>query len=66
MMYSITSTYVYTRDGGWTGYRHVPTFYLDARVQGILNADHAEQIARSILDPFGAHGDKLVITAFAV
>lgn len=45
--------------------RQVPTFYLDERVQGILSADHAVQIAQSIIDPFG-HASKTSITAVQV
>jgi hypothetical protein len=29
--------------------RQMPTFYLDAQVQGILNSAHAEKVARDIL-----------------
>ncbi len=29
----------------------VPTFYLNSNVQGIVSADHAEQIAREVINP---------------
>lgn len=38
-------------DGSWP-LRQVPTFYLDESVQGIVSAEHAEQIAREVIDPF--------------
>jgi hypothetical protein len=37
--------------------RQVPTFYLDAQVQGILNARQAEKVARDILNSASAYGD---------
>ena len=30
--------------------RQIPTFYLDAQVQGIMNIAHAEKVARTILE----------------
>ena len=33
----------------WSSMRQVPTFYLDADVQGITSPGHAEKIAREIL-----------------
>ncbi len=38
--YAVTAT----RNG-----RQIPTFYLDASVQGIMDADHAERIAADIV-----------------
>ncbi len=65
-MYAITASIEYT-DGIWTSTRHLPTFYLDERVQGITSAGHAEMIARDILDPFGMYGgDDLKILAVKV
>lgn len=29
--------------------RQIPTFYLDAQVQGVINCAHAERVARDIL-----------------
>jgi hypothetical protein len=37
---------------GWNTYRHLPTFYLNANVQGILTAEQAVRIAHDIVDPF--------------
>jgi hypothetical protein len=50
-MYAVQARIVREQDG-WTSTTHLPTFYLDERVQGILDEDHAARIARSILDPF--------------
>jgi hypothetical protein len=36
---------------GWKHYHGVPTFYLNSRVQGIMSGEHAEQIARDIINP---------------
>lgn len=36
---------------GWSGVRQIPTFYLNPNVQGIMDAEHAEKIAREILNP---------------
>lgn len=33
--------------------RQVPTFYLNADVQGIVDADHARRIAEDVIDPLG-------------
>ncbi len=39
--------------GYWWRTHQIPTFYLDENVQGIVNKDHAEKIARTIIDPCG-------------
>lgn len=54
-MYAITATVSRTTIDSWTSTRQVPTFYLDESVQGIVSAEHAEQIARGIIDPFGEY-----------
>ncbi len=35
-----------------TSSRALPTFYLDEKVQGITDGDHAARIALTILDPW--------------
>ena len=66
-MYAITASIDYVVPGEWHGTRHLPTFYLDERVQGITSEGHAEMIARDILDPFGMYGgDDLKILAVKV
>jgi hypothetical protein len=45
---------VLTHIGSYTGSRSVPTFYLDSRVQGIVSAEHAAEVAAGIVDPLGA------------
>ena len=63
--YAIGATVREYRDDGWTATRQIPTFYLDANVQGIMSEDQACIIARRILDPLG-QGLALSITAVAV
>jgi len=62
---SVRRTTTDHRGTEWTTTRHLPTFYLDPNVQGILNHEQAERIARSILDPFGTFGDNLSILVIA-
>ncbi len=47
--YAVQAQYVHTSSDGYTSSRQIPTFYLDANVQGIANVQHAERIARDIL-----------------
>lgn len=51
-MYAITAS-VHTQQGEWKGVRHLPTFYLDENVQGIVSEEHAAKIARDIINPLG-------------
>lgn len=51
-MYSIQVT-ITIKEGPWTRSRQIPTFYLDERVQGISDKEHAATIALEILDPTG-------------
>ena len=37
----------------WRGSKGTPTFYLNAGVQGIVNAEHAAAIAADIINPLG-------------
>lgn len=48
-MYAITATALVSFPTGGTTTRQVPTFYLNADVQGIVNEAHAERIARGLL-----------------
>jgi len=54
-MYAVTANVetvaMGTGDREWRGSRQVPTFYLDEATQGIVSPDHAERIAREIIDP---------------
>lgn len=50
--YFVTST-VSWEEEGWTATRSIPTFVLDSSIQGVVDVEHAEKIARSIIDPFG-------------
>jgi hypothetical protein len=51
-VYAVSATLTTSREGG-TSTRGIPTFYLDARVQGILSEESARAVARSIIDPLG-------------
>lgn len=73
-MYSITVSISIVDEDGWQGVRHLPHFMLDERVQGIMSCEHAERIARDIVDPFHKYnigpstphepGTYVLITAF--
>jgi hypothetical protein len=41
------------KEAGWRGTVDVPTFALDVDIQGIRDRDHAERIARRVIDPLG-------------
>lgn len=51
--YYAVNAQVVTEEDGWTSSIGVPTFYLDVDVQGIVSDDHAERIARRVVDPLG-------------
>ena len=63
-MYAITAT-ITTRVKGWTTTHCTPTFYLNSDVQGIRSENHAIEIARDIVNPFGLYDD-VYITAVAI
>lgn len=50
MLYQISGTVVEKRSGGEVTHQ-IPTFYLNADVQGITNAEHAAKIAEGIVNP---------------
>jgi hypothetical protein len=52
MLYVITAQ-ILTSDDEYNGSRQVPTFYLDSALQGIADAAHATDIAKTIIDPMG-------------
>lgn len=47
---------------------HLPTFYLDAQVQGILTESHACKVARDIIMPkgFNPYGYPVNVSAMAI
>ena len=45
----------YGHSSGYSCSAQVPTFFLDAQVQGIVNLEQAEGIAKSVIDPHGVH-----------
>jgi len=50
MFYVINATVLRTTKEGTTVHT-VPTFYLSSDVQGIVDATHAETIAREVINP---------------
>jgi hypothetical protein len=70
-VYAITAT-IATRHtdrygNAWCGSKQVPTFYLDSRVQGITDANHAASIATDVLNLLGTiDPSDITISAVAV
>ena len=50
-MYAVTAVVEYRDEHGNLRSHSLPTFYLDERVQGIVNEEHAERIALDSIDP---------------
>ena len=50
MLYTVTAVATVTL-GNSSKSMQIPTFLLDSGIQGIVSAQHAEKIARDILDP---------------
>ncbi len=50
MFYAVTATVTKKTPEGTTTYQ-VPTFYLNANVQGIVDAAHAARIAYEVINP---------------
>jgi hypothetical protein len=58
---------IHTHDGEWNGSRAVPTFYLDGRVQGIVDRHGAESIAADVINPLGTIDPAdLLVSAYPV
>jgi hypothetical protein len=56
MMYAIhamVTTHGTDSAGEYSGSKGTPTFYLDSDVQGIVNAEHAVNIANDVVNPLG-------------
>lgn len=59
MLYQINATRTITGlkrrndDSSWTTTNQIPTFYLDSNIQGIVDSEHAERIARDVLESGG-------------
>ena len=51
-MFIVQATAVYKTEDGWTGTIQIPTFYLHEDMQGIVNEEHAKEIAKRIIDPW--------------
>ena len=63
--YAVTATVRERIGDGWTRSAQVPTFYLDADVQGIVDEDHAAIVARRVINPLG-HDIAVSVTAVKV
>lgn len=50
MIYAITANVTWTAKNGYHTSRQVPTFFLDSDIQGIVDCEHAEQIAKRMLE----------------
>lgn len=48
-MYSVMASQETKTPDGYTRVEHLPTFYLDENVQGIVSVEHAEKIAKDIV-----------------
>jgi hypothetical protein len=63
LLYAVEARVTETAKDGWQSNYGLPTFYLDARVQGIVDVAHAERIARNILQ---ARGRELHLIVYPV
>ena len=50
------------KEAGWRSSVQVPTFVLDADIQGITTPEHAEQVAKKVIDPLGLLEVHVVVT----
>ena len=50
-IYRVSAQRITTNAEGWTGSEQIPTFFLDAEIQGIRDVEHATKIAESIIGP---------------
>ena len=65
-LYLVTATVLYPADkNGYRLTRQVPTFYLNAAIQGINDAPHAERIAVNMLAEL-ANDDRVLVHAVAI
>lgn len=55
MYWVVCGLTTYTSEGSqtWKSTRWLPTFALDEHMLGITGDDHAQQLARAIVDPLG-------------
>ncbi len=61
MFYQITATVTKKTADGTTSIQ-VPTFFLNGNVQGIVGIDHAEQIAKEVINP--TKDDSVTVNAY--
>jgi len=65
-MYAIVISSVRLTKDGYSSSRQTPTFYLDSKVQGIVNAKHAALIALDIANTFHATENNERISVYAI
>ena len=66
MIYAIQAMQNRSLPDGSTRIHQVPTFYLDSAAQGIVSVEHAETIARDILNSFPDPTVETHVSAYAV
>lgn len=52
-LYQVSARVLWTTEDGWETSAGIPTFLLDPQIQGIVNEDHAKQIAEKVINPTG-------------
>lgn len=64
MLYTISATVSRPVPGGYYSTRSLPLFFLDSRVQGILDADHAARVAVSLLRDAAGDDAEVIASAY--
>ena len=64
--YCIQATVTETDTQGWVLSRQLPTFFLNANVQGILGEKDAENIARRILGVYNGNNSEVSVCAVEI
>lgn len=49
MVYAVIANVTYM-EGEWRASKQIPTFFLDSAMQGIRDIEHAEKIAKNMLE----------------
>lgn len=65
MLYLISANVIH-HDGTWQISSQVPTFLLNSHVQGIVDASHAERIARDVINPLKLEGIEIHMTVIEI
>ncbi len=64
MLYNIYVSVKTDTGDGFQKTVHLPTFILDSAIQGILDCDHAERIARDMFVKLGHRNEQIYVAAF--